>query len=62
MRLLFAAALLALAVQPALARGSGGGHYSGHVSTFRTSQCVSSSCYSKHPNGSWVHPITPRRR
>ena len=46
------------------ARGS---HYGTRTSyhepatRFRTSECKSSSCFAKHPDGAWVHPITPRR-
>ena len=25
---------------------------------FRTSTCKSSSCFSKHPSGTWTHPLT----
>jgi len=28
--------------------------------TFRTSNCKSDSCFDKHPNGSWTHPITSK--
>ncbi len=62
---------LALIAVPAgaLARGSGGHHsgshttYSHHGGTeFRTGHCKSAKCFKKHPNGTYVHPITPRKR
>jgi hypothetical protein len=28
---------------------------------FRSSSCKSSSCFSKHPSGSRVHPLTRRK-
>ena len=31
------------------------------ASEFRTSRCKSDSCFSKHPGGTWTHPITPRK-
>jgi hypothetical protein len=34
---------------------------SGRIYGFRTSPCKSSSCYSKHPEGTWVHPLTRRK-
>lgn len=64
---------LGLIVAPAVAsaRGHGGGHHSsghayghsyrGHATTFRTSSCKSAACFRKHPNGTYVHPITPRK-
>jgi len=58
---------LGLIVVPAVAsaRGHhGGGHHGGHrghATTFRTSYCKSASCYRKHPDGKYVHPITPRK-
>ncbi len=64
---------LGLIVAPAVAsaRGHGGGHharhsygshaYRGHATTFRTSSCKSAACFRKHPDGKYVHPITPRR-
>jgi hypothetical protein len=42
-------------------RHSYGGHsYRGHATTFRTSYCKSTACFRKHPDGKYVHPITPR--
>jgi hypothetical protein len=44
-----------------------GGHHSyGHRSSgriygFRTSKCKSASCFRKHPNGTYVHPLTERK-
>jgi hypothetical protein len=73
MRIFTSLLALALIAAPAgaLARGhhSGGyhsgGHHSsshhGHVYGFRTSQCKSASCYRKHPNGKYVHPLTTRK-
>jgi hypothetical protein len=66
---------LGLIVAPAVAsaRGHGGGHHSygrhsygghsyrGHATTFRTSYCKSAACFRKHPDGKYVHPITPRK-
>ncbi len=66
----FIAGLLALGLvaAPAVAsaRGHGGGHshgghHYGHASTFRTSYCKSAACFRKHPDGKYVHPITPRK-
>jgi hypothetical protein len=68
----FTAGLLALGliVAPAIAsaHGRGGGHHSsgshrgyGHATTFRTSYCKSAACFHKHPDGKYVHPITPRK-
>jgi hypothetical protein len=51
----------------ALARGHSGGHsggshrYGGHVYGFRTGHCKSAACYRKHPNGTYVHPLTKRK-
>jgi hypothetical protein len=53
---------------PTFARGhSGGGHRAGsshsgrsRATEFRTSRCKSASCFAKHRDGTWVHPITPR--
>ncbi len=71
-----ALAFLCLALaSPALARGHGGGHHSyggGHsygahgsrgsrIYGFRTSRCKSASCFRKHPNGTYVHPLTERK-
>ena len=72
MKLLTAVLFLTCLALPnaALARGHGGGGHSssgGHVrsyhgaSTFRTSHCKSASCFRKHPDGKYVHPITPRK-
>ena len=47
---------------------SGGGHRSGghlgsgHVYGFATSKCKSAACFRKHPDGTWVHPLTTRKR
>jgi hypothetical protein len=73
----FIAGLLALGLivipAAASARGHGGGHHSsgrhssgahtyrGHATTFRTSNCKSAACFRKHPDGKYVHPITPRK-
>lgn len=48
---------------PATARGhgGGGGHHGGRITGFRTSKCVSAKCFRKHPNGTYVHPITARK-
>lgn len=48
---------------PAFARGHGGGHHSssGRTYGFRTSKCKSASCFRKHPNGTYVHPLTKRK-
>jgi hypothetical protein len=46
----------ALLVANAEARSSRGKVYG-----FRTGHCKTSSCYSKHPNGSYVHPLTERK-
>lgn len=63
---LLALALVALPAG-ALARGSGGhSHTATHshssATEFRTSRCKSAKCYKKHPDGTYVHPITPRKR
>lgn len=39
----------------------GSGHHGGHVYGFATSRCKSASCNRKHPNGSYVHPLTKRK-
>jgi hypothetical protein len=47
-----------------------GSHHGGHhasgsyrgATTFRTGHCKSAKCFRKHPNGTYVHPITPRKR
>ena len=44
-----------------LIRDSSGHFYrysGGHIYGFRTSECKSSSCFEKHPNGTYVHPLT----
>jgi hypothetical protein len=33
-----------------------------HTYGFATSHCKRSSCFAKHPGGSYVHPLTYRRR
>jgi len=66
---LLALALVALPAS-ALARGSGRHHSGSHGTThshssateFRTGHCKSAKCYKKHPGGTYVHPITPRKR
>jgi len=30
----------------------------GQIYGFGTSQCKSSDCFSKHPSGRWLHPLT----
>jgi len=50
-------------------RSYGGGHHSyggyhsrsGRIYGFRTSKCKSASCFRKHPNGTYVHPLTERK-
>jgi hypothetical protein len=56
-------ALLIIALPSgAFARGhSGSHHFSGHVYGFRTSSCKASSCFRKHPDGKYVHPLTSRK-
>ena len=76
MKLIAGLLALGLIVGPAAAsaRGHGGGHHSsgprssgshhpyrGHATTFRTSYCKSAACFRKHPDGKYVHPITPRK-
>lgn len=34
---------------------------SGRTYGFARSHCKTSSCYSKHPGGTWVHPLTRRK-
>ncbi len=68
---------LGLVLAPAVASARGHGHHSygrhsygrhsyghsyrGYATTFRTSYCKSAACLRKHPDGKYVHPITPRR-
>jgi hypothetical protein len=62
---------LALVAVPANALAHGGHpgshhygsshHGGGHVYGFRTGHCKSASCYRKHPNGTYVHPLTTRK-
>jgi hypothetical protein len=48
-------------ITPAQARSSHS--YSGRSThEFRTFSCKSSSCVAKHPGGTWVHPLTGRKR
>lgn len=73
MKLIAGLLALGLIVAPAVAsaRAHGGGHHFyrhsyghhayGHATTFRTSYCKSAACFRKHPDGKYVHPITPRR-
>lgn len=42
--------------------GHRGGHHGGHVYGFATSRCKSASCFRKHPDGRYVHPLTTRKR
>ena len=47
----------------------GGGHSGGHSSGyrggriygFRTAKCKSAACFRKHPDGTYVHPLTERK-
>jgi hypothetical protein len=39
----------------------GGDRGGGHVYGFATSQCKSASCFRKHPDGKYVHPLTTRK-
>jgi hypothetical protein len=64
--IMIAAAALVMVAGSAQARrgGSHSGGGSSHerpVSTVRSSECKSASCFSKHPDGIWTHPITPRK-
>jgi hypothetical protein len=45
-------------------RSYGGSHrsYGGRIYGFRTSKCKSAACFRKHPNGTYVHPLTERKR
>ena len=36
-------------------------HSRGSTYGFATGHCKSSSCFSKHPRGSYVHPLTSRK-
>jgi YHS domain-containing protein len=36
-------------------------HRSGGTYGFATSHCKRSSCFDKHPSGTYVHPLTYRR-
>jgi hypothetical protein len=54
--LVIIAALLLLSVSYADARSSRGKVYG-----FRTGYCKTSSCYSKHSSGRYVHPLTRRK-
>jgi len=57
-----AVAMILLACPAAsLARSHGGGHSDGHVRGFATSHCKSASCFRKHPDGKYVHPLTTRK-
>ncbi len=53
-------AVLGLMCANAEARGRSG--HSREARGFATGHCKTDSCYSKHPGGSYVHPITGRRR
>jgi hypothetical protein len=70
------AVTVCISPSPAFARGHGGGHNSyggghhsyggyhsrgGRIYGFRTSKCRSASCFRKHPNGTYVHPLTERK-
>jgi hypothetical protein len=60
---LLCALILVLAVgYPSIsyARVSHGSH-SRNVTGLRTSTCKTSKCRSKHPSGTYVHPITPKK-
>ena len=37
-------------------------HSSGHHGGFATCHCKRSSCFAKHPGGTYVHPFTHGRR
>lgn len=43
---------------PAMARRHSGSHSS---YCCRTSYCKSTSCMHKHPDGKYIHPLTPRK-
>lgn len=51
-----------LMVAPADAKSYRSHRSSGHAYGFATSRCKTSSCYAKHPGGSYVHPLTSRKR
>jgi hypothetical protein len=55
------AGLLFALATPALARSShpGSGRSTGE---FRTFSCKSSSCFAKHPSGTWTHTLTAKKR
>jgi hypothetical protein len=59
----FLALVLMLAASfPSLSQARSSPSSSSHVTTFRTSECKSSSCFAKHSSGSYVHPITERNK
>lgn len=70
MKIVPALMALALITVPAnaLARVHSGGHRDGghrsggHVYGFRTGHCKSARCFRKHPNGTYVHPLTSRKK
>lgn len=57
---ILAAALIAVPTA-AIAHGHGGSHHGGHIKGFATSHCKSASCFRKHPDGKYVHPLTTRK-
>ena len=58
----FAIAMVLFVVPTASsARSHGGSHSSGHVRGFATSHCKSTSCFRKHPDAKYVHPLTTRK-
>ena len=62
--LLMAAAMVLLTMPVADARSSGSSSSSsrsGRVYSFRTSECKTSACMSKHPGGTYTHPLTERK-
>ena len=67
---LLASICVAVMVGSAAARNSGDSWspsrsertYHEPATKFRTSECKTANCYGKHPNGTYVHPITPPKR
>jgi hypothetical protein len=56
-RVVLGFALLAFLSSAALAN-TRAYHSSDRIYGFRKSDCKTASCYEKHPDGTWTHPLT----
>jgi hypothetical protein len=59
--LFMVAILLFVPPTASMARGHGGSDSGRYIRGFTTSHCKSASCFRKHPDGKYIHPLTTRK-